>query len=472
MKIAIVGAGVIGTAIARELAKYDVEIHLIEREAEACMGTSKANSAILHAGFDAIPGTKKARLNHRGNALYHEMAESLGIPLEPIGTLVVARRENELIALEELLARGKTNGIEGLALWDRAKLLEEEPQLSGDVLGALFAPSGGILCPFQATFAFLENAIDNGAFFHPNTQVLAIHKTEEGYQVLSDNGEFLVDTVINAAGVSAGHIASMLGDEIEIIPRKGQYRVLDKGEREKYHHVLFGLPEEHSKGVLITPTVHGNVLLGPTSEVMDDPYDTSTNLEGIHRVDAQVAKLIKPPDLKKTIRLFSGVRASHAGGDFIIEESLGSTGCIQVAAIDSPGLTAAPAIAQEVREILSSMCVLREKEHFQPIRKPFTKLRKDPKQRHRQIEENPEFGEIVCRCEEVSLAQVRESIRRVGGARTIGGVKRRVRPGSGRCQGGFCESRVLKVLREELGLSDEELRKEGRGSWMLKKPDV
>lgn len=472
MTLAIIGAGIIGTAIARELSRYELDILLLEKEPEACMGTSKANSAILHGGFDAIPGTLKARLNVRGNALYHQFAKELSIPFENIGSLVLTRDCDDQDRLVELKERGEINGVKGLEIWDRQTLEQREPELSESVCSALYSPSAGIICPFQATFAFLENAMENGVTFLPDTKLLAVHKRDGKYLLRTDNGEFLVDSLINAAGVDAGHVASMLGDEIEIIPRKGQYRVLDKGEREKYHHVLFGLPEEHSKGVLVVPTVHGNVLLGPTSEVMEDRHDLSTDVEGIDFVDSAVRKLIKEPQIAKTIRLFSGVRASTPGGDFRIEESENSPGCIHVAGIDSPGLTAAPAIAEYVAEILSKKRPLREKEHVVTTRRGIASVHNmRAEERHLRIQQDKEAGEILCRCEMVTLAEVREAIRRPGGARTVGGVKRRVRPGSGRCQGGFCESRILKVLQEELALQDEEVQKEGRGSWMMRRRD-
>ncbi len=472
MKIAIVGAGIVGTAIARELSRYQLDIILLEREPEACMGTSKSNSAILHGGFDAVPGSLKARLNVRGNELFHEIAKELSIPLKTIGSLVLTRDCDDQSQLVELKKRGEMNGVKGLEIWDRETVHEKVPGLCDTVCSALYSPGAGILCPFQATFAFLENAIANGVSFHPDTELLSIERQEKKYLLKTDRGEFHVDHVINAAGTGAGHVASLLGDEIEIIPRKGQYRVLDKGVRQKFHYVLFGLPEEHSKGVLVVPTVHGNTLYGPTSEIKEDIHDHATDVEGIAFVDRGVRKLIARPDIASTIRLFSGVRASTPGGDFRIEKSKGSPGCIQVAGIDSPGLSAAPAIAEYVRELLSEMTELKKKDtvihHREGIPSVHTM---SSKQRNEKIQEDPEAGEILCRCEMVSLSEVREAIRRPGGARTVGGVKRRVRPGSGRCQGGFCESRIIKVLQEELSLSEEDVRKEGRGSWMMRRRD-
>lgn len=464
--VVIIGAGIVGATLARECSKYQLKTIVLEKNNEACQETSKANSGIVHAGYDPLPGSLKARLNKRGAELYRELHRMLDIPYQAIGSLVLARNEDEKLVLNQLYLRGLDNGISGLRMLDADDTRSIEPQVSDEVVAALHAPSAAIICPFNATYAFLDSAMINGVEFYPRQEVIAIDREGDQFIVQTQDRVYRCRILINAAGVETGHLADMLHDTvIDTYVRRGEYRVLDLTERVHYHQVLFQVPTTEGKGVLVAPTVHGNVLLGPTSVGQDSRKDTSVTEEGMDRVDDELPRLIRKVRLDKTIRLFTGLRSTSQTGDFDI--CRGESGAYHLNGIDSPGLASAPAIAEYVLELIKQDHDLIEKTDFQPKRKGIHLFRDHTiLQQQKLMRKDPDYGDVVCRCEDITLADIKLAIKQ--GAKTVGGIKRRVRPGSGRCQGGFCEHRVLRILAEELGVSIESIEKERPGSWMVK----
>ena len=461
--IVVVGAGVTGCAVARELSRYNVSILVIERESDVCEGTSKANSAIIHAGFDAKPGTLKAKLNVRGNALMTELSQKLDIPFIRNGAFVVCRGESELPKLEKLKKRGETNGVEGLEILYRDRLTELEPYLADEVYAALYAPTSGIVCPFGMTIAFAENAYANGAQFRLSTTVTGITKNADTFTVSTDNGSVTAKCVINCAGVYADRIHDMVCEHsFTIKARRGEYMLLDRSAGNTVSRTIFQLPSEMGKGVLVSPTVHGNLIVGPTAEDIDDREDTATTREGVAKAKNMSALSVKNVPYRQVITSFSGLRAVGDTDDFIISEDNGVKGFIDAAGIESPGLTSAPAIAEYVRDIVSGIVPLHEKPDFNDTRSGVVHLSEMPaEERGKLIAEKPEYGRIICRCEQISEGEIRDSIYRPLGATTLDGVKRRVRAGMGRCQGGFCSPYVMKLLAEKNGTGLGGVKKNG-----------
>ena len=476
--VIIIGGGVVGCAIARELSQYRLSVALLEKHSEVCEGSSKANSAIVHGGFDAKPGTLKARLNVRGNELIRRLAPQLQFHFKQIGSLVVAFSDEDMEAIKTLYERGIANGVPELEIWNREKTLAEEPNLSPETKGALFCGTAGIVCPFGMTYAFIENAVENGAELICDAEVTGIQKIDEDIQqaqtretarfsITTPQGVFTARYVINAAGLYADKIAAMIGDyDYAINPRKGEYRVLDKVCGDLVHHVIFQAPTKMGKGVLVTPTYDNNLLAGPTAQDVDDREDTSTTLAGLNKIDSSAKKSVPALDFRKTIRTFTGVRARPSTGDFMIYASKHAKGFIHAGGIESPGLSSAPAIAEYVAELLQHAgAMLIKKPQVVSARKGISQFSAlSNEERAALIAENPLYGRIICRCEMVTEAEIVEAIRRPAGARSVDGVKRRVRPGTGRCQGGFCTPRVLEILSRELQLPMEDIAKSDRGT--------
>ncbi len=468
--VAVIGAGVVGASIARELSRYKLSTVVLEKGVEVCQGTSKANSAIVHGGYDAIEGTLKAKLNVEGNKMYGKVCEELDVHFKRIGSLVLAFDEEEIKTLEELYERGITNKVEGLKLLNKEETKEIEPNVSEEVVGALYCGSGGIVCPFNLTVALMENAITNGVKLETQAGVLAIKKEEDHLEIQTEKGTVKAKYVINAAGVYADKINNMIGgEEYYIIPRKGEYRILDRSEGHMAKHVLFQCPSKKGKGVLVTPTVHGNLLLGPTAEEVGNREDVSITEDGLDFLTTNAKKTMPNIDTYKTITSFAGVRATPNTKDFMIFASDKAKGFINVGGIESPGLTAAPAIAIYVMELLKREgALLEEKEDFNPYRKKdkaFVHMTKE--ERKAAVEKDPKHGKIICRCETVTEAEILDAIHRPAGARTVDGVKRRIRPGMGRCQGGFCGPRVVEILARELNIELEDILKDHENSNMI-----
>ncbi len=465
--IAIIGAGVVGGLIARELSRYNLSVVLLEKESDVAMGATRANSAIVHAGFDAKEGTLKALMNVRGSMMMEEVASELGVKYKRNGSLVVGFNDDDRETLKALVERGKRNGVAGLSLLERDEILEIEPNIGDGVACALLAETGAIVCPYELCMAAIGNAMDNGVSLVLDFNVEKIEKVDTGYIVSSKNSEVGAKYVINCAGVYADEISSLIGDgTFTIRPRKGEYILLDKECGSLVSHTIFRCPSKMGKGVLVTPTVDGNLLLGPTATDIDDKSDMSTTAEGIDSVRRLASEQVSGINFGKIITSFSGLRATGSDGDFII--GFAKKGFLNVAGIESPGLTSAPAIAEYVCELLEGDgLIFTEKEGFNPLRRPahyFRDMSADEK--NALISEHPEFAHVVCRCETVTEGEIIEAIRTQPRARDIDGVKRRTRATMGRCQGGFCTPYITEILARELGKDITEITKSGGASYI------
>lgn len=464
----IVGGGVIGSAIARELSRYAISVCLIEKEEDVCSGTSKANSAIVHAGYDAKPGSLKAQLNVKGNAMMDELSHDLEFEFKRNGSLVLCFADEDMPKLAELYQRGLKNGVDvRLISGDEARKME--PNLTDEVVAALHAPTGGIVCPFGLTIALAENAADNGVEFAFNTAVTNIKKGENGYIVETTNGTVEATTVINAAGVYSDAIHNMVSEKkLHITPRKGDYCLLDKEAGAHVSATIFQLPGKYGKGILVSPTVHGNLLIGPTAVDVDDKENTATTAEELADVVKKSAISVKNVPYRLTITSFSGLRAHEDGDDFVLGEVEDAPNFFDAAGVESPGLSSAPAIGVYIAEMVAAKLGAEKKADFNPKRKGFVKLaEKSFTERAALIKENPLYGVIVCRCMNVSEGEIVDAIRRTLGATSLDGVKRRVHQGMGRCQAGFCTSKTMEILSRETGISMENIRKNGSHSEML-----
>ena len=467
--VAVIGAGVIGSLIARELSRYELKIALVEKYNDMAMGTSKANSAIVHAGYDAKPGSLKAKLNVEGCALMPELCQTLGVPFKPLGSLVVAFSDEEVETLGELLERGKTNGVPDLEIYDRNKLKEAEPYISDDAKAALWAPTAGIICPYELTIAAAENAVVNGTEFIRNFEVKKIDFDGEIFTVSNGKNEIRTKYIINAAGVYCDEIAALIGDDsVHTIPRKGEYMLCDKSVGTLANHTIFQCPSKMGKGVLVTPTVDGNLLIGPSAIDIDDKDDVATIAETLSGVLETAKKSVPCLTARDVITSFAGLRAHCTRNDFIIEPSEKNAQFINVAGIESPGLSSAPAIALYVKEILLNAMPCNEKADFNPVREEPVRFRHmSNEERKALIEKNPAYGRIICRCETITEGEILDAINAPAGARDVDGVKRRTRAGMGRCQGGFCGSKVVELLAQELGVEINEITKFGGNSRIL-----
>ena len=467
--VAIVGAGVIGSLIARELSRYDVRIALVEKCSDMAMATSKANSAIVHAGYDAKPGSMKAKMNVEGTALMPEVCKTLGVPFKPVGSLVVAFSDEEMDTVAELLERGKTNGVPGLEIYDQAKLREVEPSISEEAKGALWAPSAGIVCPYELTIAAVENAVVNGAEFIRNFEVKKIDFADGEFTLSNGENEIKAKYVINAAGVYCDEIAALIGDNsIHTTPRKGEYMLCDKSVGHLAKHTIFQCPSKMGKGILVTPTVDGNLLIGPSALDIEDKDDVATTAGTLADVLTAAKRSVPCLSTREVITSFAGLRAHCDRNDFIIEPSEKNAQFINVAGIESPGLSSAPAIALYVMNMVASALGAKEKADFNPVRvEPVRFRHMSNEERKALIEKNPAYGRIICRCETITEGEIIDAIKAPAGARDVDGVKRRTRAGMGRCQGGFCGSKVVEILAKELGVEINEITKSGGKSKIL-----
>ena len=464
--VVIIGAGVIGGAVARELSKYKLDICILEKCSDVAMGATKANSAIVHAGFDAKEGTLKARMNVKGSLMMESYARELGVKYKKNGSLVVGFSEEDRVVLQELAERGKANGVHSLSVLSREEVLELEPNIGDGVSCALHAPSGAIICPYELCIAEIGNAMDNGAELKLSYEVKSIEKCGDGYKISSDSESVCAKYVINCAGVYSDKIAAMVGDRsFSVMPRRGEYMLLDKECGALVSHTIFRCPSKMGKGILVSPTVDGNLILGPTAENIENKEDRSTTAEGLSKVRLQAAEQVKGIDFGKIITSFTGLRSVGSSGDFIIKEKDGFINC---AGIESPGLSSAPAIAEYVRELLEkSGAVLEAKSDFLPTRRPMHYFKDcSEEEKNAIIEKNPEYAHIVCRCEMISEGEILEAIRTNPKATDVDGVKRRTRSGMGRCQGGFCSPYVVEILAREMGVKYTDITKFGGKSFI------
>lgn len=466
--VLIIGAGVTGCAIARELSHTGLKIALSDACDDVAMGASRANSAIVHAGYDCVPGTLMAKLNVRGNEMFDDVCESLNVPLLRVGSFVIAFGEEDEKELNNLLERGKANGVPGLEIISGERAREMEPKLSDDVTAALWAPTAGITCPYELTIAMSENARANGADILLRKRAVAIDYANDEFTVKFEDGTSVsAKYVVNAAGVYADEVARLIGDDsFTISPRKGEYMLLDK-QALCVGTVIFQTPSKLGKGVLVSPTVDGNIFAGPTAQDKVEKNDTQTTPEGLAELKKFSLKSVPTLNLRQVITSFAGVRAQPSTGDFIIRPSDKNARFIHAAGICSPGLSSAPAIAEYVRGLIKKASAdtaeradaIYVREHAKPFRQM------DADERAEAYKRNPLYGRIICRCETVTEAEIVDAIHR--GATTVDGVKRRTRAGMGRCQGGFCAPRVMEILSRELGVPTESLTKFGGKSYMV-----
>jgi len=471
--VIIVGAGVIGTGLARELSRYKLDVVVMEKEPDVGWGTTKANSGIIHAGYDAKPGTVKASFSAPGNKKYEEWTKPLSVPFKRIGSFVSTKEESQLDKLEKLMEQGHENGVDKLEIIkDKARIKDLEPNISEKVEAVLHAPTAGVVAPYKLTIALYENARENGVDFFFNSPVEEIEVTNNSesdgrFAVTSSEGEIHGDYVINAAGISSGRVAKMVGDDsFSIFPARGEYHLLDSEIQGYVNKINFPLPTGDSKGILVTPAAEGSIIFGPNHQPLEKP-SVATTSQGLDQVFNGATDLFPDIDTGKIVTNFAGLRAKAGSDDFEIGESEAVKGFINVGGIQSPGLTAAPAISEHVIGLLEEEgLTLEVDQSFDPNREPI------PNFADMDMEEISEYTddfraakEIVCRCEEVTRAEIEEAIER--GANTLDGIKFRTRSRMGSCQGGFCTPRLVEILSDELGISPKDVTKKGDGSYLL-----
>lgn len=468
--VIIIGAGVSGCAAARELSRLDLKILVLEKEEDVCCGTSKANSAIVHAGYDAKPGSLKARLNVVGNSMMEKVCQELDVPFRRTGSLVVCRDDEDREIVEKLLEQGIRNGVPDLRIVEQDELRQMEPHISEHALCALYAPTAGIVCPFELTEGYAENAVKNGASYLFDTEVTEVERDVNSrlFVLQTERGLFRSRMVVNAAGVYADRFHNMVSrQKLHITPRRGSYQLLDKTAGNHVRHVIFPLPSEKGKGILVSQTVHGNLLVGPTAVAIDDPEGTQTTAAELADVREKSGKYIEGIPFYETITSFAGLRATEDGNDFVIGERKDCPGFVDCAGIDSPGLSSAPAIGVMIAGIVKNALRAAEKDHFDPKRIVIRPKELSAEAYQKLIEERPEYGNIICRCESVTEGEIVDAIRRNPGARSLDGVKRRTRAGMGRCQSGFCSPKVMEILARERNVSLDSITKSGRGSELI-----
>lgn len=473
--VIIIGAGVTGCSIARCLSGYDANVLVIEKSSDVCSGTSKANSAIIHAGFDATPSSLMAKLNVEGNKEMKELAAKLDIPYKENGALVICTDKNDIYKLEELKKRGKKNGVHSLRILTKEETKDKEKNITDNVVASLYAPTSGIVCPFTMNIAFAENAAVNGVQFALNTEVIQIQKNldkeDDIFSVTTSNGVYNSKIVVNAAGVYADKIHSLIcPDVIEITARKGEYMLLDKSEASLVSHTIFPLPTNMGKGILVSPTIHGNIILGPTAKDIKDKEDTSTTEEGLTKIKRESVNSVNNINFKKVLTTYAGLRAHTEQKEFIIKENEYVKGFIDCLGIESPGLASSSAIGRMVTNIILEIIKLKKKDRYIEKRKgiihtkglsffAYNKL----------VKNNPDYARIICRCNNISLAEIEDAINRPIGARSVDGIKHRTLALLGRCQGSFCLSEVLKTLSEKLNINVDDIDYKTRDKNIIKR---
>lgn len=464
--VLIIGCGIVGAATAFELSKYQLSVGIVERENDVANGTTKANSAIIHAGYDPMPGSLMARLNVRGAALAKDLCARLDVPYLPCGSLVLGFSPEDEALLKELLRRGTLNGVPGLALLTGDEARAIEPNLSPAVTAALHAPSAAICSPWEYCLALAETAVRNGAQLHLETAVTGLTPTAGGWRVETSRGVLEARYVVNAAGLDAQAVHEMAAPpSFTIRPSRGEYFLLDKSEGDRVGRVIFQCPSRVGKGVLVAPTVHGNLIAGPNAEPVEG-NDTATTAEGLAYVRQIALRSVPSVDFRTSIRNFAGVRASTDREDFIIEEA--APRFLDLAGICSPGLSAAPAIGEYAVELLGQAgLALERKADFAASRKRVRFRELPPEEKARLVAERPAYGRVICRCETVTEGEILDALAGPIPPRSVDGVKRRAGAGLGRCQGGFCGPRVLELLAREQGRSPGDIPQDKAGSWLL-----
>lgn len=470
--VAVIGAGVCGASVARVLSAYQLRTILLEKETDVGFGVSKANSGIIHGGFHHPVTSLKAKLELQGNLMYERLHYELGFPFKRVGILVVAFSDEEMKNVTHLFSQGEANGVADLQLCGAQRIRELEPGINSDATGGLYAPGGGIIEPYRFVFALVESAVNNGCTLCTDFEMTKARWNDGFYRIESKTGTAVTARyAVNAAGLYSDAVSTAFSAEaFTIIPRKGEEYLLDRGATAFPNHVLFPVPAKNSKGILVIPTVEGTTMVGPTAVEVDSKEDVSTSSENLETVFTRAKHMMPSVSRRDIITSFAGMRPALAKGDFYIAVSEKAPQLIQVAGIQSPGLTAAPAIGEYVKDLLKSCgCQFVEKQHFEPsLPKVVTMRDRSPASMDELISSNPAYGEIVCRCETVSEAQIIEAIRK--GHTTLDGIKFYTRSGMGRCQGGFCTGKILKILSRETGRAVSEFTKRGGGSYLVNGP--
>ena len=467
MDFLIIGGGIVGASIAHELARYELDVILLEKDAELSFGISKSNSGIVHTGFQSDYRHLKTRLAVRGNELYRELAQVLDFPFVPSGELVVAFDNREREALEAIKENGEKLGIPGIEIVDKSWIRKNEPNLTEEIECALLGPTAAVINPYETVYALAENAVANGVRIYCEKEVTAIIKGPDGWKVTASESSYESNYVINTAGLYADRIARMAGIDVpSIIPRKGEEFILDKHADRLTKRVIFPMPQKNTKGILVIPTVDGNTMIGPTAEDIHDREDLTTSQGGKQFVINSIKRLVPSVREDQIITSFAGLRPTTKEGDFYIQEDM--EGFVNIVGIQSPGLTAAPAIAEYVVKMLSKKMSFIPKRKYIAKRTAITQFRHlSHAERNALIRDDPEYGEVVCRCELITKKEIKEAIRR--GARTMDGIKFRTRSQTGRCHGSFCTMKIMAIISEELGIPYEAITKRGKGSELVRR---
>lgn len=467
--VIIIGAGVIGCAIARELSRYQLNTLVLEKANDVCCGTSKANSAIIHAGYDAKPNTLKGKLNAPSNLIFDQLSRDLDFPFKRNGSLVLCFNEKDLPNLLELKLRGEENGVPNLQILSAKEVKQLEPAITDQVVAALYAPTGGIVCPFNLTIALAENAFTNGVTFKFNTPVSSIERHQDSFTVVCPEQTFQSRMVVNAAGLFSDVLNNMISnDHFTITPRKGEYNLFDKYVGSLASHTLFQLPTKLGKGILVSPTVDGNLIVGPNATDQNDKEDLDTTKQGLDEIMAKAHLSIQSIPLSSVITSFSGLRARSDRDDFILGEAPDVPNFFNAAGIESPGLTCAPLIGKYITDLIVNKLSPRLNPTFNPKRKGIVHFNECSKEEQSAlIASNPLYSKIICRCESITEAQVVDAITRPLGARDLDGIKRRTRAGAGRCQAGFCLIRTMELISEYSKIPIMNISKFGKSSTLL-----
>ena len=463
----VIGGGVIGSAIIRYLSLYNMKTLLVEKEEDISSGTTKANSGIVHAGYDPEPGTLKAKLNVKGAKMIKEESGKLHFDYKVNGAMVVSFSPNDDYKIDELYERGIKNGVEDMEIISGDEARRLEPNLSENITKCLYLKSSAIVCPFSLTQALSENAYENGAEFKFNTKVETIERIEDGYRIKTDNGLIITsNAVINAAGVYGDTINNMVSEKkLHITPRRGYYMLFDNETQGMFNSTIFQLPSSKGKGVLVTPTVHGNLMIGPNSVDIPDKDDTSTTAFDLDYISKEALRTSPSIPFRKVITSFSGLRAHEDSGDFIVGEAEDAPGFFNAIGIESPGLSSSLSIGEMVARMVADRLGIEKKENPVLERKAAPRPKEmSIDERNELIKSNPSYGRIVCRCEEISEGEIIDAITRPLGARSLDGVKRRVRAGMGRCQGGFCSPKVMELIEKYASIPFDEITKNSKGS--------
>ncbi len=465
--VAVIGCGVIGAAAAFELSKYKLKVVVLEKENDVAMGASRANSAIIHAGYDPKPGTLMARLNVQGNAMTEQLCKDLDVPFRRIGSLVMAFSEEEMATVRELYDRGVQNGVPNLRVITADEVRAMEPEASDKAIGALYAPSAGIISPWDYALAFAETAVRNGVHMALNTKVEGITKKDKHYLIQTNRGEYEAEYIVNAAGVESGLIHEMTAEKsFTVLPNRGEYYLMDKCEAVRAHHVLFQCPNKDGKGVLVSPTVDGNLIVGPNAESVSEPERVNNTAAGMAFVREKALKSVPTINFRNSIRNFAGIRANTDRDEFQI--SVVAENFVDLAGIKSPGLSSAPAIALYAVELLRQ-CGMKADKKEQPVttRRKLRFKKLTDAQKQAAIALNSLYGRVICRCETITEGEIVDAIHSPIPPCSVDGIKRRAGSGMGRCQGGFCGPRVLDILARELNISPLDVLQDGAGSQIL-----